>query len=186
MRIKGTALRTTQQFVQEKFPNKYKEWLNILPEKSFLFYDNVILVAEWYPLIEGVIIPTQKIAELFYNNDYKKAAYEVGYYSAVSAVNSVYKIFIKIASIDYALRRATNIFSTYYDGGEFQIIESTKDHVKFRVDGFDESEKEIFDRIAGWIHGIFELISRQRFSIEYITHPASQGKLTCIILAKWI
>lgn len=34
MEIKGTAVKNTQEFVKTKYPDRYDEWLQSLPEAS--------------------------------------------------------------------------------------------------------------------------------------------------------
>ena len=38
MQVKGTALRTTRDFVKTKFPDHYDKWLDSLPPESKKLY----------------------------------------------------------------------------------------------------------------------------------------------------
>lgn len=185
MEIKGTTLKTTEGFVKSKYPQGYNSWINSLPKEIADYYNNGILVANWYPIIEAVIFPTKKIGELFYNNNYKKAAFDVGYYSAIESLNGIYKIFVKVASIDFVLKRSTAIFSTFYKTGVLEIIDSTKDKVILKATGFRKEEIEIFDRITGWIKGIFDTISTKNFQVTYKIEDKANGFVETIFLSKW-
>lgn len=185
MEIKGTSLKTTENFVKTKFPQGHNPWLNSLPKEIADYFNDGILIANWYPLIESVIIPTKKIGELFYNNDYKKAAFDVGYFSAVEALNGIYKIFVKVASIDFVIKRSTAIFSTFYKTGVLELVEATSDKVILRATGFKKEESEIFDRVSGWIKGIFDTISTKNFQVTYTIEEKANGFVEAIFLSKW-
>jgi len=184
MQIKGTALKTTEDFVKKNFLNGYTQWLNSLPKNIADFYNNGILIANWYPL-DAVILPTKKIAELFYNNDYQKAAFEVGYFSAIESLQGIYKIFVKIASIDFVIKRTTSIFSTFYDKGILEVFDSTPEKVILKSTGFKKDELEIFDRITGWIKGIFDTISTKNFQVSYTIEEKTNNLIEVTILCKW-
>lgn len=68
-------------------------------------YKDVILSGNWYSLIDSILIPTEKIGELFYNGDVKKAAHQAGKDSALQALSGIYKIFVKIATFDFVAKR---------------------------------------------------------------------------------
>ena len=78
MKVKGTILSSAHSFVKENFPNRLSDWLNNLSSESKELYNNPILASEWYDIKAGLFDPTEKIAEMFYNNDTNKAAWEMG------------------------------------------------------------------------------------------------------------
>lgn len=183
MEIKGTAVKSTIQFIQEKFPGRYDEWVKSLPKEIALYFEDGVMVANWYPLIESVIIPTKKIAELFYNSDYKAAAYDIGYFSAMQALGGVYQIFVKIASVDFVLKRAATIFSTYYKTGVLEVEENiNKEKFILALKGFQTGDEGIFDRVAGWIKGIFEIIAKGKYNVTYTFNDNGKKFLDCKIL----
>lgn len=167
MEIKGTALKATKKYIQSNYIGQYDKFLRHLPPQSKEFYDNPILSNEWYPLKEGILIPTQTVGELFFTNDIEKAAFELGKDSAIQALKGIYKIFVRIASVDFVLKRTETIFSTYYSQGDITLIENNDNFKQFRVTGFTEDEKLIFYRISGWIFGIFKVIAA---GVENVTH----------------
>ena len=185
MNIKGTSLNGTLNFVKEKFPSRIDEWIEQLPARSRDMFSNVILATHWYPMEEGLIIPTKIISKLFYSGNDKKASYEIGRYSAEEGLKGIYKIFIKIASPKYVLKRSTVIFKTYYQDIDAQIIENMDNEVVFYIKGFKQSEQLIFDRISGWIFEILKIIKSQPLDIKYILIPQAGGFVDSKILTKW-
>ncbi|MBN2893055.1 MAG: hypothetical protein JXL97_14395 [Bacteroidales bacterium] len=185
MEIKGTAVKSTQEFVKENYPDRFDEWISSFPETVKTFFNIGILAGNWYPLKEAVIIPTQKAGELFYDGNIKKAAFDIGKDSAIRALKGVYKIFVRIASVDFVLKRIKSIFSTYYSTGKFDMTFRSDNKVVFVATGFTEDEKLIFDRIAGWIEGIFVVISNKPFSVTYTCPEANDNYLSAEFTALW-
>lgn len=82
MKIKGTSVLSTLNFVKTKFPGETSKWLNKLPESSQKIFNSPIISGQWFSFMDGMIHPTLTIGEVFYGGDLKKAAHEIGKYSA--------------------------------------------------------------------------------------------------------
>ena len=186
MEIKGTAVKSTQKFVKENFPDRYEEWIASLSENSRNIYKDIILSGNWYPLIDAIILPTEKIGEIFYNSEIKQLAYDIGKASALQALSGVYKIFVRIASLEFVLKRIKTIFSTYYSTGVFKLVKNDKRIISFEITGFKKGEELIFERIAGWVDGIFNIVSNKTKQVDYtITNKDNnfiEATITVIIL----
>ncbi len=185
MNIKGTSLTGTLNFVKNTFPGRIDEWIEELPVRSRKMFLNAILATHWYPIEEGLIIPTKIIAKLFYAGNEKKASYEIGKYSAQEGLKGIYKIFIKVASPKYVLKRSSVIFKTYYEQIDAQITEDKNNEVTFYIKGFKEKEQLIFDRISGWIFEILKIIKTQPLDVKYLLVPQSGDFVDARILVKW-
>ena len=114
MEIKGTAVIAIRDYVKTHYGDRYKEWLQSLPDNVQSIYSGMIDSSGWYPLGEGGLIPTKKTAEMFFNGDYEKGAWDAGKFSAQKALTGIYKIFVKASSPGYIIQRASRVFSTYY------------------------------------------------------------------------
>jgi len=156
MEVKGTALKTTSDFVKSKFPKQYEEWFLTLPEKTKLLYKN-INVASWYPMNENYLVPIDRIVEMFYPNNNKMGAEEIGRFSAEIALKGIYKVFLMVASPNYMLKRASQVFSTYYMPGEIKISENLERKAVLQISKFNEISLNLEYRIAGWCMRALEL-----------------------------
>jgi hypothetical protein len=58
MEVKGTALKTTRDFIKTQFPDLYGKWLDSLPADSKKFTPPD--ATAWYPFREGYSIPEEK------------------------------------------------------------------------------------------------------------------------------
>lgn len=172
-------------FVKERFSNRYSEWFEKLTPKVQSVISDGILAGQWFDLHEFVLEPTKLIGNLFYDGDENTAAFEIGVFSAKYALKGIYKIFVKVASVDFVLKRTTSIFSTYYSEGKFEIIYRTTDRVEFLSTGFIKGDELIFQRISGWVKGIFEVISKNQFKVSYEISESENNKLVTKIISYW-
>lgn len=164
MKIKGTAVKSTPQFVKDRFKDSYTKWMNSLPNEAKAIMGKPINVTEWYPLTESVIQPTETIGKLFFE-DNNEAAFEVGRYSAEVALKGVYKVFMLIATPAFMITRATKIFSTYYDPAEIKMIESSANGTTIEIRKFKERDSIIGYRIVGWMYKAIEMMNKK--NIQY-------------------
>jgi hypothetical protein len=151
MEIKGTAILAIRDFVRINYKDRYYDWLNSLPEQSKEIFSAAIDSSKWYPLLEGGLEPTRKTAELFFNGDYVKGAFEAGQFSAEKALTGIYKIFVKAAAPSYIIQRASKIFATYYQPCKMEVLEKAENHVLLEISDMTLSDVVIEYRIAGWI-----------------------------------
>jgi len=181
MEIKGTAVKATPDFVKAKFGDKYNDWLKSLPETSRTLIVQPIYATTWYSLIDSVIVPTQKVAELFFDGNYTKAANEIGRYSAEVALKGIYKIFVRVSSPHFVLSRASSIFATYYQPADIKVIESAEKKAVIQLSKFHPNDKLIMNRIAGWIEKTLEITLKSALKVDVENHiegPNLTSKIT--------
>jgi hypothetical protein len=184
MEIKGTAVKTTPDFIKEKFPNRYMEWLQSMPESSRRIFEQPLYATSWYNLIDSVIIPTQKVGDLFFNGNHTEAAHTLGRYSAEIALKGIYKIFIRVSSPHFVLSRASSIFSAYYNPSEIKVVESKDKRCVLHLSKFHVNEKLIMHRIAGWVEQTLEITLKRALSVD--VHNEVKGTdLITLITIEW-
>lgn len=184
MEIKGTAVKTTPDFVKEKFSGRYIEWLESMPESSRRIFEQPIYATNWYNLIDSVIIPTQKVGDIFYNGDQVKAAHELGRYSAEIALKGIYKIFVRVSSPHFVLSRASSIFSAYYKPSDIKVVESKDKRCAIQLSQFHISEKLIMHRIAGWVEQTLEITLKSALRVD-VNNEIDGEALKTIITIEW-
>jgi len=184
MQIKGTAVRTTEQFMKKMHPDKLFEWKKNLPSESKPFFKDVVNFTKWYPLTESVIYPTETVAKVL-NLKKEEAAKELGHYSAIEALKGVYKIFIRISSPQFVISRASQVFSTYYDEAQINIIEKGDKYIKAELIGFEEKDELIIYRITGWMEGTLEATSKKSMKSEIEINKLISGYITANVRVFW-
>lgn len=174
MNIKGTGVKSVNEFIKNKFPDRYHDWLSQLPDESKIIFANPIYVSTWYPIQDAIAKPTQLIASLFYENDIEAAALEAGRYSAEMALKGIYKVFLKVASPNFIINRATIVSSSYFSACNFVVIENLSKNAIFRITRLDGINEIIEFRIKGWVEKAIAMAGAKNVKIK-ITKSLTKG-----------
>ena len=185
MQVKGTAIKTTRDFVKTRFPDGYNRWLEALPEGSKEIFTTTLDATAWYPFREGYSIPVGKIMELFFGNNLKAGGDQLGSFSAETALKGFYKVFLLIASPQFLMQRASKIFTTYYDPSQVEALIPDDNNAILRILRFEDIDESIEYRIAGWIRKALELANCRQPTYE-IKKFLSKGDGVTEIHFHWI
>ncbi|HAN77838.1 MAG TPA: hypothetical protein DCQ31_08735 [Bacteroidales bacterium] len=184
MKIKGTAVSVTPEFIKKFFPAKYNEWIQSLPYESLKILNNPIFATDWYSLYDAVIAPTEIAGLVLFGGNKALAAREIGKYSGEIALQGIYKIFLRITAPGFVLGRATNVFSSYYDDAQIVVIEKSDKHTVLQFSGFSGKESLIIERIAGWIQKALDLTGNPKHEVTIETE-GSELNPVYTIRAQW-
>jgi hypothetical protein len=184
MQVKGTALRTTRDFVKVNFPDSYNKWLGSLSPESKKLFTTTLDATAWYPFKEGYSIPVGKIIEICYDGDKKAGGDQLGSWSAEIGLKGFYKVFLLIASPQFLLQRASKIFTTFYEPSEIEASIIGSNDAILRIKRFDQIDEAVEYRIAGWVRKALELANCREPSYE-IKNFLSKGDNTTEIYFHW-
>ena len=182
MVVKGTGPLALSAFVKTKFPDRFDEWLKILPTNSRNIHAGTILAFEDYLLYDSLVRPIEKVCELFYEGK-ERGAFETGKHSASFALKGFYKIFFKFGSPQYIIDRASRVFSNYYPEGALKVSESSPNRCILQITKFPEPYRMIELNIAGWVEGVLELLGKKKRKVEITKwmskkHPVTEYVIT--------
>jgi hypothetical protein len=178
MQIKGSSLVATERFVKQRFGSDgYQRLLQVLPKPSREIYENPIIATQWYPINEGFYQPLEAICRLFFDGQ-PRGARETGNYSAREGLRGVYRIFVRIASVDFILKKTPSIFATYYQPGRMEVLESQARRVVLRMTGVDEPHPLLEERICGWLEGAAEVCGERNCRVSLISSMAQGDQYT--------
>jgi hypothetical protein len=156
MDVKGTGITTIPEYIKKNYPEKFDEWYGKLPESSKTIFGNPIMAAAWYPLTEGLVIPTQVLGKIVFENA-EQAAFQLGRYSSEVSLNGVYKIFLRVSSPLFVLSRASTILGSYYRPATIEVVEKQDTKAVLKISGFGGESYIVLHRIAGWIEKTIEI-----------------------------
>jgi hypothetical protein len=180
MQVKGTGIKTTRDFVKEKFPKRFDEWIQSLPPESKSLYTGPLEIGKWYDIINSYYVPIEKAVELLYNRNAQKGGEEMGRYSAESTLKGVYKVFLLVATPQYLMKRATSMMQAFYNPSEIEVIELSKKQVVFKIKSFAGITKATEYRFAGWCARALELCNCKQVSYRITSHLALGQPFTAI------
>jgi hypothetical protein len=172
MEIKGSAVKTIQEYVEKLHAHRYNEWIESLPEESKEIFTNPIDATSWYPIDTAAIVPTQLISTLIFDST-EKGAWELGRYSAEMALHGIYKVFVRVLNPAYLIQRASRILSTFYRPSKIEVIEQSSKSVILHITEFGAPHVIIENRIGGWIEKALEITRCKDIDIEI---PKSMAK----------
>jgi hypothetical protein len=163
MKVKGTAVKVLIDFVRKNYPDYFNTWMESLPDESKRIFEGIILSSQWYELVYSHTVPTEVLADII-GVSAETMAQDIGEYSAEAALNGIYRIFLKLASMKYAIQRIPQIFQTYYDPAHTELIKTTHGDVIFKFGYTTERENLLYYRNKGWIRKFLELAFNSRSS----------------------
>ncbi len=178
IKIKGPSLKYILDFIEDRFSDKYDVWFENLPAESKNIFREIILSSNWYDLNFGHIIPIKTLGDVFFNGDFFKAAYEMGKFGGKKALGGIYKIFIRIPSLDFIVKKVSNITSTYYSEGiKIDLVEHTHNNLSLKVNGFYVGQELMMPNISGWLDNLMSIILKKEYKIKYESKPIENEKI---------
>ncbi len=183
MEIKGTAVKSIPDFVKQNYTDQYVNWVRALSPESQSIVNNVSSAA-WYSVKLAAIEPSEKVGELFFNNDIKKGAWELGRFSADVALHGIYKLYVKFSSPGHIISRATRIFSAYYSPSKMETTDLKSNSVKLIISQFDLPSEVIEYRIGGWVERALEISGCSGVDVK-ITESFTRGHSKTVYECSW-
>lgn len=185
MRVKGTAIKANQLYVQATFGEEgLARWLTALPEASRAILSGKVLDASWYPVGDAVLAPTLALCQLFFDGDTARGARAVGRFNAEHGLRGIYRIFVKMAPPGVVIEMGSKIIRTYYDSIEMFISEKTKHGFRLEFTKMDEPSLVIDHRIAGWIERGIQICGSEGVQIEVVASASGPDERT-VIVGSW-
>jgi hypothetical protein len=177
MEIKGSAVKSIPDFIKKTHPEKYKAWMEALPETSKKLFKDGIMPSNWYPMKEAAEVPTEVLGKLLYDSA-PQGAWQCGRFSAENSLTGIYKFFIKAASPFFIVDKAGKIFTTFYQPSAMEVVQKGPDYVVLHITRFDEPSDLIEHRVAGWIERAMEIHGFGYVLVEITKSLARGDELT--------
>jgi hypothetical protein len=183
--VSGLAVTTIPKFIEAKFGEKAVEkWLAKLDPQIRKIYAGTILVNQWYDIDKVFVKPTEILCKMFFDGD-EKAAWQFGRFSAEYGLKGVLKVFVKIASVNYFIRRASVVLPNYYKPMTMDIVHNDKGYAVLRIPDFPDIHKLVEYRIGGWMERALEITGNNKeFDIK-ITQSMADGDDFTEFQIKW-
>lgn len=184
MEIKGSAVKSIVDYVKKNHSENFQQWIDSLPEKSKEIIGKPVLPSNWYPVEEAAVIPTEKMGELFFDNDTVKSAWQSGRFSAENALTGIYKFFVQAASPQFIIGKAGRILATYYDPSEIKVVDKGDKFVRLQITKFGTPNVVLESRICGWIERAMEISGCKNIEV-LVPQSFTKGHPTTEITVTW-
>lgn len=183
-RMKGTVLASSVAYLKSKLGEEgFRRLAETLPEEDREALDRPILVGNWYRF--GLLVDLMTAAEGKVRlSGGHSLPWEMGRYSAEAGLKGIYRLFFKVAETGFILKRATQLFSAYYDSGTMQVVVSEPKLAVIRIVGFEEPGELFCQRVQGWCQRTTELAGHKNV---VLSHPrcAAKGDPFCEFKGTW-
>lgn len=165
-RVKGTAVLSSATYLKELLGEEsFIELLGELSPEARKVFSGTILSAGWYEF--SFVLELMKRAETRLPRGARSLAWEMGRHSAESGLKTVYKIFFKVADVGFILKRASTVFSNYYDSGTMTVAAQDHGTATLVVTGFDQPSTYGCDRLLGWMEKLLELTGAKNIRMSH-------------------
>ena len=108
----------------------------------------------------------------------------MGIFSAEFALTGIYKIFVKMGSPSFIIKKASVIFPSYYKPSAMQTVELKKNSAKVQIIDFQGMNEYIEPGIHGWIHTAMLMTGVKDLSVQ-ITKSLIKGDDITEFDIKW-
>jgi hypothetical protein len=148
--VKGSALRARLRYVAERGGSdgeaRLKERLS--PALRELCARG-ILANGWYPFAAFVELNSAIDAQLGRGD--LALCYELGRYACDVNLTTLYRIFFRVGSVPFIIRRAAAAWRVNYDEGAMSVVEQSAGGAILRVSGVAQPHRAHCLSVRGWI-----------------------------------
>jgi len=181
-RVKGTAIRASLRFLQERFgPTGTGSVLDRLEAADREMVISGLLDSVWYPM--PLLLRLMREATAVHGAAEPELIRKMGRASAESGVRGVYKVFFKVGSPQFIIGRAARVFGSYYDTGEIRVVESGPGKAVLDLSSF-EGSPEFCQRILGWMERTMEMAGARKL-VGLHSQCRYQGDPVCRFEGTW-
>lgn len=156
-KVSGLAVQTLPNFLKTKFGDDgYRRWFDSLSPLAKTIYEKPVTITEWFAIPDSYIEPMKLMCKMFYNGK-ERGAWEIGRYSAEYALKGVLKVFLKLGSVNFFIKRAAAVIPNYYNPCTIDVVENGHGKAVMRLKGFEDNHLLIENRIGGWMERALEI-----------------------------
>jgi hypothetical protein len=186
MRVKGTSIKATGSFIRRQFKDSgFDQWFEALSDgaKELFHPDAGIMTNSWYPMDLGFIEPHRVAIDLFYLGD-NRGAWKMGRHAAEWGLRGVYKIFVRIGTVSFLVKKAGKLFNTFYEPANAYVPEQDKGYAILRIADFPEKTGLVEMRTGGWIERAIEISGCDNASVV-VSKSLTKGDDVIELICRW-
>ncbi|MDD3628110.1 MAG: hypothetical protein PHV06_12420 [bacterium] len=183
MQVKGSAIVSSMDYILEYYgEDGLAKVLDEMEPQEKEQLSQKIFPSMWYPL--SLFVNINKVTDLVYGTGDMSIVRKMGEFGAEHDLKTIYKIFYKFGSPEFIIKRASQVFSTYYDQGRLEARDSGSKFAIFELVDFPEISEVYIQRVAGWMSKTLELSGGKSPKIT-IARRNPSGKETVEFKITW-
>jgi hypothetical protein len=137
----------------EKTTDKFLETLS--PEEKQCF--QTLLPSTKLPIEQVARFAEQAVPLLFPDKSLTQGLWELGYQNAKNDMKGMYRVLLKVATLEMVIKQAAVIWKTYHGQGKASVQRLPEKRFIFIVENYPEIPKKFLDVLTGYITGLANL-----------------------------
>ena len=165
MNVKASDVVVIRKMVQERDPQAMKSMQAALTSAKECF--PIVSATEWIRLEQESDI-LQAAARVLYPAD-PQALQRLGCAVAGIVFNGIYKVFLRVASVDFIIKRLSAIWRTLYDQGEARIENMTSNSGTLVATNMPDLSLVQRQYICGYLTGVLQLAGVKNVQVTHVS-----------------
>ena len=184
LNVKGSALKASVLYLQKNLDGiSYEEFQKKVSPEIEEVLTNPVLTSSWYEF--SILLKLMEAAKPYLHPEMGRSiAWDMGRFSADVGLTTVYKIFFKVADPSYIIKKASQVYQSYYSEGEMKLEEASSGKAVLHLTGLSAPDAHLCDRLLGWMERTLELSGAKNMTMS---HPKclARGDDYCEFLGHW-
>ncbi len=137
-------------------PDRFEAFVARLPPDTASLVHKPPIATSWLPFPRIVPLYEGAHRDLFGGSD--EQVFDLGRRQMRDDLNTLYRIFMRVASPQFVVERATQIWGTYLrDAGHIAVTRNEDRLIEVLADGYPAMSPTMWHYVRGMIHGTVEL-----------------------------
>jgi hypothetical protein len=180
--VKGSAITARVRWIRENHgEGAWRQLRGSLSEAHRDLLEGKVLPHAWVPFSLFVEL-NERADEAFGEGDLALCRV-MGRYSADVNLPTLYRIFYRLGSPSFILKKAARLWDVHYSSGRL-VVEETADGAHLSIEGFEDPHRAHCLSVMGWAERSVELSGGRLVSVREISCRAVDAQ-TCEMEATW-
>lgn len=182
MNVKGTAIAARVAWVRERHPDAWEPFLAALAPATRDVAAAPVLKSAWYPL--AAFLDLNLAADRLLGKGDLALVREIGRYAASANMPTVYRLFYRLGSPEYVLKKAAALWQAHYDAGRAELREGGPGRAELVVTGVQTPHPALCRSVEGFMERAIELTGAKDVKVAESGCLAAGGA-ACVFVAAW-
>lgn len=181
--VKGSAITSTIRYIRDHHDDvMYREIRDSLSPEHRALLKKGVVPHEWVPYSLFIELSVATDARLGQGD--LTLCRDIGRYGARVNLPTLYRLFMRLGSVGFILRKASRLWSVHYDTGSMEVEELTNRAARLTIGDFDEPHRAHCLRVLGWTEGAIEMTGSQLLGAEKVS-CRTEGDEACVLHLRW-
>jgi hypothetical protein len=181
--VKGAAITARLRFVRERHGDAgLRRLLDELTPHARAAFDAPVLPQAWVPY--DFFVDLGVTADRLFGRGDLALCQEMGRHAAEVNLPTLYRIFYRLGSVQYILRKAAQLWSVHYDSGQLAAFEEGTNGARLEIVGFERPHRVHCLSVLGWAARSIELSGGVLLEAEE-ERCRTRGDETCELTVRW-